>query len=248
MTSEPSNTNGERPGKIEQSGNANGPASGDGLPKARPFRRVIVHIERTLMAGLLVMLPIGITLLVLKFIFDLLDPILDPAMDLLPGPEITGAGLLALIILIYIVGLVAAFVLGRRIISMGHRILEFIPVVKGIYSTTRSAVQLLSTGQNGQRGYDGVVLIEFPRPGIRAIGLITSRIVDAEGEEMLSIYIPTTPIPSSGFLVMAPVREVTSVDMSVEDAMSVIISGGILTERVFQRSGSGVPPNPSSNQ
>ena len=213
--------------------------------KAGPFRRVIVHIERTLMAGLLVMLPIGITLLVLKFIFDILDPILEPAMDLLPGPEITGSGLIALIILIYVVGLVAAFVLGRRLIAVGHRIVEFIPVVKGIYGTTRTAVQLLS---NGERRYDGVVLLEFPRPGMRSIGLITSRMVDTEGEEILSVYIPTTPIPSSGFLVIVPASEVTTTDMSVEDAMSVIISGGILSDRVFQRSGVGVPGNPSSNQ
>jgi uncharacterized membrane protein len=200
------------------------------------------------MAGLLVMLPIGITLLVLRFLFELLDPILDPAMDLLPGPEIAGAGLVALIVLIYIVGLVAAFVLGRRIIAVGHRVLEFIPVVKGIYGTTRSAVQLISNGNNGQKGYDGVVLIEFPRPGIRSIGLITSRLIDTEGEELLSIYIPTTPIPSSGFLVIAPASQVTPIDMTVEDAMSVIISGGILSDRMFQRSGAGVPANPSSNQ
>ena len=122
------------------------------------------------------------------------------------------------------------------------------PVVKGIYGTTRSAVQLLSTGTNGQRRYDGVVLIEFPRPGIRSIGLITSRMVDSEGVEILSVYVPTTPIPSSGFLVMAPASEVTLVDMTVEDAMSVIISGGILSERVFQRSPGGVPANRSSNQ
>ena len=234
MTPEPSSTN----GTADQSRPC----------KAAPLRRLIVHIERTLMAGLLVMLPISITLFVLKFIFDLLDPILDPAVDLLPGPEIAGAGLIALIILIYIVGLVAAFVLGRRLIAVGHRVLEFIPGVKGIYGTTRSAVQLLSNGDNGQRRYDGVVLIEFPRPGIRSIGLITSRMVDTEGEELLSVYVPTTPIPSSGFLVIAPASEVTVIDMSVEDAMSVIISGGLLSDRIFQRSGVGVPANPSSNQ
>ena len=226
----------------------NGTADHSPAPKVGPFRRIVVHIERTLMAGLLVMLPIGITLLVLKFLFDLLNPIFDPAMDLLPGPEIPGAGLVALIVFIYIVGLVAAFVVGRRIIAVGHQVLELIPVVKGIYSTTRSAVQLLSNGNNRQMGYDGVVLIEFPRPGIRSIGLITSRMTDTEGEELLSVYIPTTPIPSSGFLVIAPASQVTPIDMSVEDAMSVIISGGILSGRVFQRSGGGVPANTSSNQ
>jgi len=82
-----------------------------------------------------------------------------------------------------------------------------------------------------------VVLIEFPRPGIKSIGLITCRMIDADGVELLAVYVPTTPIPSSGYLVFAPVSEVTSTDMSVEEAMSVVISGGVLAGRVFERYG-----------
>ena len=93
-----------------------------------------------------------------------------------------------------------------------------------------------------------MVLIEFPRPGIRSIGLITSRMADVDGEEILSVYIPTTPIPSSGFLVIVPADQVTFTEMSVEEAMSVVISGGILFERVFKRSGVEVPSDFSSTQ
>ena len=196
------------------------------------------------------MLPIGITALVLKFIFDLLTPILQPVTDLLPGPDVHGTGLIALLLLIYIVGLVAAFVLGRRLINVGHRIMEVIPLVKGIYSTTRTAVQLLSNSNRTEDpdGYSGVVLIEFPRPGIRSIGLVTSQMYDAEGLEVLSVYVPTTPIPSSGFLVIVPASQVEPLDMSVEDAMSVVVSGGILSERVFQRSGFEPRVRDDSNQ
>ena len=188
------------------------------------------------------MLPIGITALVLKFVFDLLTPILQPVTDLLPGPDVNGTGLVALLILIYVVGLVAAFVIGRRLINVAHRAMEVIPVVKGIYSTTRTAVQLLSNnsrtnGASENERYTGVVLVEFPRPGIRSIGLITSQMYDAEGQEVLSVYVPTTPIPSSGFLVIVPSSQVTLLDMSVEEAMSVVVSGGILSERMFSRSG-----------
>ena len=211
-----------------------------------PIGSVAVHFRRTLSAGVLVMLPIGITVLVLKFFFDILDPVLEPAVERLPGPEITGAGFFALLILIYVIGLVAAQVLGRRLIAFGHSILEVIPVVKSIYGTTRTAVQLLSTGN--KENYKGVVLIDFPMPGTKSIGLITSRILGNDGIEMLSVYIPTTPIPSSGFLVIVPVTKVQVTDMSVEDAMSVVISGGILSDRVFQRSGLSVPSKPNSNQ
>ena len=206
------------------------------------MRRVIGHFQRTLVAGILVMLPIGITALVLKFIFDLLTPILQPITDLLPGPDLYGTGLVALLLLIYVVGLVAAFVVGRRIIGFAHRAMEVIPVVKGIYSTTRTAVELLSNnnrsnGANSIDRYSGVVLIDFPRPGIRSIGLITSQMYDAEGQEVLSVFVPTTPIPSSGYLVIVPTSQVTHLDMSVEEAMTVVVSGGILSDRMFRRSG-----------
>lgn len=222
------------------------PTGGNRGAAARPrpwrwLRRIAGHFQRTLVAGVLVMLPIGITALVLKFVFDLLTPILQPVTDLLPGPDIYGTGLIALLILIYVVGLVTAFVLGRRIINIAHRVMELIPFVKGIYSTTRTAVQLLggSLGEEPGNKYTGVVLVEFPRPGIHSIGLVTSHINDPEGEDLLSVYIPTTPIPSSGFLVIVPSSQVITTDISVEDAMSVVVSGGILMNRVFERAGGG---------
>ena len=222
-----------------------------------PFRRPMLHIQRTLGAGILVILPIGMTVLILKFFFDLLDPLLEPALDLLPGPVVTGMGLITLIILVYVLGLFAAQVVGRRLIDVGHRVMEVIPVVKGIYGTTRMAIQILSNPNNGSSNgngeseaqqYTGVVLIDFPRPGIRSIGLITSSMLDSEGEEVLSVYIPTTPIPSSGFLVIVPTSDVTRTDMSVEDAMRVVMSGGIRLDAVFQRYGFQVPGRTRSNQ
>lgn len=207
----------------------------DGQPtkgRLRFMNRPFVHFERTLGTGILIILPIGITVLVLKFFFDLLDPLLEPITNYLPGREVPGLGLAALLLLVYLVGLVAAFVLGRRLIAIGHRIMEFIPLVKGIYRTTRAAVGVLSNNNSDQ--YSGVVLIEFPRPGIKSIGLITCRMIDADGVEILAVFVPTTPIPSSGYLVFAPVSEVTSTDMSVEEAMSVVISGGVLAGRVFE--------------
>ena len=222
-----------------------------------PFRRPLLHFQRTLGAGVLVILPVGITVLVLKFFFDVLDPVLQPAVDLLPGPTIAGAGLISLIVLVYLLGLFTAQVLGRRLINFGHKIMEVIPVVKGIYGTTRMAIQILSSSNNGLSNgngdmeghqYTGVVLLDFPRPGIMSIGLITSSMLDSEGEEVLSVYIPTTPIPSSGFLVIVPADEVTRTDMSVEDAMRVVMSGGIRLDAVFQRYGLQVPGRTRSNQ
>jgi uncharacterized membrane protein len=220
------------------------------------LRRPLIHFRRTLGAGILVILPIGITVLVLKFFFDLLDPVLEPLVDLLPGDAVTGTGLVALILLVYILGLFAAQVVGRRLIGFGHRIMEVIPVVKGIYGTTRMAIEILSHDNNGNgsgdadgnQEYSGVVLIDYPRVGIKSIGLITSTMIDTDGDEVLSVYIPTTPIPSSGFLVIVAASEVTRTDMSVEEAMRVVISGGIRLDDAFMRSGFQVPGRSRSNQ
>ena len=225
--------------------NGQGPERPHGRNRFGPLRPIVVHFERTLGAGILVILPIGITVLVLKFFFDLLDPLLEPATNQLPGREVTGLGLAALLILVYVVGLVAAFVLGRRIIDLAHRVVEVVPVVKGIYGTTRAAVQMLSN--NTDRRYSGVVLIEFPRAGMRSIGLITSRFTDTGGEEMMTVYVPTTPIPSSGFMVIVPASDVTTTDMSVDEAMRIVMSGGIMSSRVFERFGATPQDNPRSN-
>ncbi len=223
-----------------------------------PFLRPARHIQRTLGAGILVILPIGITVLVLKFFFNLLDPVLEPLVKLLPGEPVTGTGMVGLIFLVYLLGLFAAMVIGRRLISFGHKVMEVIPVVKGIYGTTRMAIDVLSHSNDGNGNgdsevsdiheYAGVVLIDFPRTGVKSIGLITSNMLDTDGEEVLSVYIPTTPIPSSGFLVIVPASDVTRTEMTVEDALRVIISGGIRLDDVFNQSGFQVPGRTRSNQ
>lgn len=194
-------------------------------------RRLIVHFRAVLGAGLLVTLPIAITILVFKFFFDLLDPILQPLLQFLPGPRIPGLGIIALLVVVYAVGLIATQVVGRRLIDAAHQLMERIPVVRSIYGTTRSGVEMLS-GAKGQP-YRGVVLVDFPRPGMKAIGLVTAYLGTLNENEMLSVYIPTTPVPSSGFLLLVPITETTPLDMSVDDALKIIISGGILSGKIF---------------
>ena len=194
-------------------------------------RRLLVHFRAVLGAGLLVTLPIAITILVFKFFFDILDPLLQPILQFLPGPRIPGLGIIALLVLIYAVGLVATQVIGRRFINAGHEFIERIPIVRSIYGTTRSGVEMLS-GTKGQP-YRGVVLVDFPRPGIKAIGLVTANLGTLGEHEMVSVYVPTTPVPSSGFLLLVPTTEITPMDMTVDDAIKMIISGGIKSGKIF---------------
>lgn len=195
------------------------------------LRRFLGHTQAMLAAGLLVIIPIAVTAVVLKFLFDMLDPILQPLLGLLPGDRIPGLGLISLMVAVYLVGLVATQVVGRRLVNLTHRIMERIPVVKSIYGTTRIGVEFLSG--SGDHPYRGVVLVDFPRAGMKAIGLITANLGVLNGAEMVAVYVPTTPIPSSGFLVVLPMDEVIVTEMSVDDAMKIIISGGILAKDLF---------------
>ena len=206
-------------------------------------RRVLIHFETTLGAGLLVVLPLVITFWVVKFFFDLVDPLLqDTVLQYLPGPHIPGMGVLIVVALIYVAGWFTTHGLGRRLISAGHRLVESIPAIGGIYSPLRSAFQMLSDGED--QPYRGVVLVEFPRRGAKSIGLITSYLGETDGEDMVAIYVPTTPVPSSGFLIVVPSREVTPTEITVEDAMKIIISGGLLAGAMLGEPDVEVPALP----
>ena len=211
-----------------------------------PFGIIVNHLKATLGVGIMVMLPIGITILVFKILFDLLDPKLRLVLTLIPGVDTCwsltseghtcpGLGVVALLVLVYLAGLITAYVVGRRVVAIAHGILEAIPVVKSIYSTAHSAVQLLSAPKD--QPYSGVVLLDFPSRGLKSIGLVTAHLGVQDGDEMLAVYVPTSPIPSNGYLVLVAAKEVTPTEMNVDDALKIIISGGVLAKDVY------IPPS-----
>jgi uncharacterized membrane protein len=197
------------------------------------LRGVTNHFQHTLGAGILVILPIGVTILIFKFFFDLLDPLLQPVLQKwIPGLGFPGLGLAVLLVLVYLVGLITAHVAGRRVVALGHKIVEAIPMVKSIYSVVRSAVQLLSTHKD--QPYSGVVLIDYPSPGMKTIALVTAQLGPQDGEEMLAVYVPTPPSTYSGLLAMVAAKDVTPTEMSTDDALKIIISGGVLAKDFYK--------------
>ena len=207
----------------------------------RPFPgKILFHIETTLAAGLLVILPLFITIWILKFIFDLVDPVVQTILlNYLPIPHPPGTGVAVMMVLLYIAGWFTTHGLGRRMINGVHWLLERIPGVGTIYSPLRTAMQTIGSPED--RPYRGVVLVEFPRKGSKSIGLITSYLGETDGEDMLAVYVPTTPVPSSGFMIVVPNTDVTFTDISVDDAMKIIISGGLLAGPLLGESDEEVP-------
>lgn len=205
----------------------------------RPFhRRIMLHLRGRLMAGVLVFLPILVTYFIFRFVFEIIGSLLDPVVEALdlphgPGLDLVDVAEIGVIIgIIYIAGLLIRRRFTKLIIDAVHDAIARIPVIGTVYNTTRIGIDFLSDAQ--RHTYRGVVLIEFPRPGVLSIGLITSNLgLLDEVDEYLSIYVPTTPVPSSGYLVVVPASQVIPTDISVDEAMRTIISGGILAGDVF---------------
>ena len=209
-----------------------------GRAPRRRVTRAVGHVQRRLMAGVLVFLPVFVTYFVVDFFYGIIDSLLDPIIEQFniphgPGVDVTDvAEIIIIMIILYGTGLLIGWAVTRLMIDRVHDTIGRIPVVGPVYSTTRHGIDFLSETQSHH--YRGVVLMEFPREGVFSIGLVTSELGKIDGvQEYLSVYVPTTPVPSSGYLVVVPEDQVTSTDISVEEAMRMIISGGILAGDVF---------------
>ena len=214
-----------------------GPRRPERRARRTPFS-IMRHLERRMMAGVLVFLPIFVTYFIFAFFYDFIASLLDPIISWLSIPHGEGfdwadvVEIAVILVIVYIAGVLIGWAVTKLLINWVHDQIGRIPVIGPVYNTTRVGIDFLSDTQ--QQQFRGVVLLEFPRLGVLSIGLITSNLGKLDGvEEYLSIYVPTTPVPSSGYLCIAPYSQVTPTDISVDEAMRMIISGGILAGDVF---------------
>ncbi len=192
--------------------------------------RIRQNIRKNLISGILVSVPAGITFLILRFFYGLLTVNLNPVIRLifgaLPEPLLALISLVIFLILIYLVGLTAAHVMGKQLIIRAEDVLSYIPFVKDIYHTSKQVIATLSSSSDDS--FKSVVLIEYPRPGIKSIGFKTGSMTTADGTRYIKVMVPTSPNPTSGFLVMVPADQVEETTLTLDQGMKAVISGGIL--------------------
>lgn len=209
-------------------------------PERRAFH---AHFQKNLLAGLLTITPIVVVWVVFDFFLTLLSragrPLAVGLTDFLDAnfPRLipwladdwvreTIAVVVALLAL-YTIGAVASRVVGVKLIGYFEGLIARIPFVETIYSATKKLVTVL---QQKPDGAARVVLIEFPHAGMRAIGLVMKVMKDANtGEDLAAVYVPTTPNPTSGYLEIVPVKDMVATDMTMDQAMTMIISGGAIS-------------------
>lgn len=192
-------------------------------------------LRRYFIAGLLFWVPIWITLLILDFLAGILDKSLSLLPnkyqpDVLLGFHVPGLGILFTLIIIFVTGLMVTNYFGNKLLAIWEAMMARIPVVRSIYSSSKQVMQTIF--KPGGQSFRKVVLIQFPHRDIWSIAFQTGQgFKDAEnklGEELLTVFVPTTPNPTAGFLMLAPKKDVIELDMSVEEAFKMIISLGVV--------------------
>ena len=194
------------------------------------MERVFAHLKSKFVTGFFVVIPVGITIFILKFLFNFADGILGSFLDELfsavTGRELhfPGLGMLTGAVVIYLTGLLATNVMGNQLLKWWDAILSRIPLVKSIYTSSKQFTQVF---REGKSTYRRAVFVEWPRPGIRAVGFVTGE-VERDGERLVVVYVPTMPNPTSGFALFFREHEVTECGMTVEEAVKFVVSGGVV--------------------
>jgi uncharacterized membrane protein len=193
------------------------------------------YLRRYLVAGLLVWIPLGVTIFILRVLIGLMDR----TLLLIPEPyrpeewiglTIPGLGLILTLLVLLITGLLAANIVGRSMVGFWESLLDRIPVVRSVYSAAKNFAEIVFS-DSGQ-SFKKVLLIEYPRKGIYSLAFQTAtqlgEVQGRTGEEMVCTFVPTTPNPTSGYIIILPKKDIIELDMDIDEALKMIISLGVV--------------------
>ncbi len=197
---------------------------------------MIAALRRYLIAGLLIWVPLGITVFVIRVLVGLMDQtilLLPPLWrpEALLGMHIPGLGVLLVLLIVLITGMIVANIAGRKLIKLWDFLLSKIPFVSTLHSAVKQVMETLLS--SGSKSFRKVLLIEYPRKGVWTLafqtGELEGEIQDKTGKQVVTVFVPTTPNPTSGFVILVPKDEIIELDMSVEEGLKLIMSLGVVT-------------------
>jgi uncharacterized membrane protein len=191
-------------------------------------------LRRWFLSGLLVVVPLVVTYLVLRFIFESVDGILGPFLATQDGRHIPGVGILVTLLIVMVMGMVATGVVGRRLLGWWERQMARLPIIRMVYGGARQVVESVSREKG--TSFQEVGLIEYPRPGMYSLGFVANRISLTQGdatEQRVAVFVPSTPTPFTGSFVLVKPEEFVLLDLTVEAALKLVVSGGIVAPERF---------------
>ncbi|WP_240002286.1 DUF502 domain-containing protein [Oleisolibacter albus] len=195
------------------------------------------RLRAYLFAGILVTAPVTITLYLVWVVVGGIDALVTAILPTAYNPEtylpftIPGVGVLLVLVALILIGMFAAGFLGRLVVRLGEAILGRMPIVRGIYAATKQIFETVLANQSD--AFREVVLVEYPRKGMWSIAFITGttqgEVQSLTEDEVVNVFVPTTPNPTSGYLLFVPRQDLVKLSMSVEDGLKMVVSGGIVT-------------------
>ncbi len=213
------------------------------------------RIRRYLVAGILVWVPLGITLLLINFLVGFMDRTLGliPLAyrpETLLGFPIPGLGVILTVIILLVTGVLVANIVGRSVIGGWESLLERIPIVRSIYSAAKNFAEIVFSDSGN--AFKKVFLVEYPRKGIYTLTFQTAtdmgEVQERTGEEVICCFVPTTPNPTSGFIIIVPKADVIELDMSVDEAAKLIMSLGVVVPKWTKEQTKDLPLKASDEQ
>ena len=208
------------------------------------FKNFQRRIRNVFITGLLITLPIALTWFILQFLlnnFDALSPVFTNILIQLGAPipegyRIPFLGLVVTLLIVLIVGWLTTNFFGKKVFQIGELLIEKIPFVRRIYKGSKQVVSSIAEADTS--AFRKVVLIEFPRRGLLAIGFVTGEsrgeVQELTRENMLNVFVPTMPNPTSGFLIFSPLEELTEVSMTIAEGIKYVVSGGLVAPPVLK--------------
>jgi len=198
--------------------------------------RIKNNIKNNLIPGIIVIVPLVITIIVLKWLINFFDDLVQPLTENYIHIYIPGLGLVVSLVFIYIVGLLTKNFFGKKLLQLGEWIVNRIPVAKTVYSSVKQIMTSLTVRDDKKSAK--VVMIEYPSRGIYSLGLLNGETRDTRNNQIMgSVLIITSINPTSGFTVLVPFSDIRITDLAVEQLMKFVVSGGIVVPEIFQSEG-----------
>lgn len=198
---------------------------------------MIETIKKSFFAGIIVIIPIGLTVYVLRAVFDMslavggkiAEPLKKIVDDAFPGFDLLASisGLLLVILTLIIIGFLARNVAGRRVVQWIDNLFKRIPLISMVYTTTKQIIESFSGGR--ENSFSKVVFVEYPRKGVWTLGFVTKETKNDNNQKFYNLFVPTTPNPTSGFFLIIPIDDVKETDINVEEGFQMIVSSGMVS-------------------
>ncbi len=191
---------------------------------------IVIAVKRYFLSGVLVVVPIILTYIVLKFLFEAIDGILQPIIYKILGYYVPGLGLFTTFLVIILAGVLTRNFIGAWLYRKGDRMLARMPLIRPVYSAAKQLLEAVTMPST--KSFKEVALVQYPRPGAYALCFVSRRIgleINGETRAFVTVFVPSTPTPISGMAIMVPAEELIPVNMTVEEGIKFLVSGGVVS-------------------